>query len=335
TLVPVEPLDGIKGTYLSMISLNNRLALAYLTFSELFTTVADLSIAVSNTATPAALTDWTRIRLAGADQAGAETHIGDLNGKIAVSYQSFPAGLFFARATTATPSSPADFVVTQADFADRSGWGTAWVTYHGAPAIVHRGWYDGSVMLARSTVAEPSDSGEWQTTVVWQGSLGPFDANNFAANCGLAVDDDRLVAAFTDLTTKDLTIASALTADPLGPQSWQSYVIAPVSDPSNQVVGDLDLKVIDGRLILPYHVDLNPVAFDARGGLRAARALIPHPTSAAGWAIGEVDTAEPGREGGHLPSITAYNNRLWVAYLANGPSGWTLGLWVASSDNSW
>lgn len=288
---------GFQGQNMSMISYNGQLVASWRD-----STAGAVRVAISQVAIPNGEGDWQTYTLEGGFT-GLDIELNTVNGLLGMSYGGgSPTTLRFARATTATPTNSGHWLWHTANSTPTVGNDTGWIPFNGVPVVVHRNYNTGDILMARATSAAPSSSADWVHTVIEAAGTGTTAYNG--TSLGISETGGRLAVVYNDTVAQVMTFNLATVATPAGPSDWLRYDLDPVGD----LAGDLDMKSVNGRLMLFYTFDENPSPGPNNGGLKSARAMNCNPSSPADWQFSTIITGAGSQ--GYMPGMGVHEGKL-------------------------
>jgi fibronectin type 3 domain-containing protein len=227
---------GSVGNYPSLAVINGRPAIVFHAQGA-----NQLKFILAKVAVPTSAADWntsyTLDTEAGAGKYG--TALIDMGGRAAVAYHASVAGkLKYARASVSAPTSAAQWSITTVETGGLGQW-PALAQVGGHPAIAY---VDNTNLELRYAYANDSEGASWTPTLV--------DGSNRTGAFGLSivVQAGLPIIAYHESVSADLLIASASSATPAGPGSWD------VVSPDENDCGDFPALAIlsDGNPAVVY-----------------------------------------------------------------------------------
>jgi len=191
--------------------------------------------------------------------------------------------------------------------------GRPWIAFDNQNAVLG----DTGIFIARSSVAQPTSSADWDVYRVSPADLG-------SENLSLGVIGGRLALAFTEFVSVgnyELHYAYALTADPQQTADWANTIVGTFSD--NHLSRKVDLLQWQG---LPLVGQLGSF------GAQVSQATTLSPIGPPSWAVFPLpNVAESGL--GQGIQLVGEGGRLYVATLQGGSE--SPGQLVVSWTDSW
>jgi hypothetical protein len=178
----------------------------------------ELRYARALTATPATSDDWQIHTVAAGDYAGDGCALAELDGRPMIAYaygKSSERELRFALATTATPTSGADWITHTIE---QVGYYPiiSLINYNGAPAIAHGNCF---LRICQANTASPGSSVDWHCYNI--------DESTCIQDLSLAEIDGKLAVAFnSDSIPSMLMYARAFTSTPVSNEDWDVHEVS-------------------------------------------------------------------------------------------------------------